>query len=190
MSNKNYLTNRFFFKNTNDLKNFMNCFALFKSRFIEGQILHIKNLYILDIGFKYSLDLCKNYSNKNIIFLKLKKAETLFNNFSISELDLLADYIYKFNWIIIKKIFQNKYLVLGRFLNIVHGGFSIGICGAIGFLPKKFFVISNKNMVSIFSIINLNLIKKTFIVSQKHINKIVARTLFKLSSKIMYIVKN
>ena len=190
MINKNYLTNRFFSKNINNLKSFMNCFALFKNRFIEGQVFKMKNGLVLDIGFKYTVDLYKNSSNKNIIFLILNKSETLFNDFCIIQLDLFANYIYKFNWVIIKKIFQNKYLIMGRFLNIMHGGFSVGVCGAVGFLPKKCFIISNKNMISIFSIINLNLVKKTFTLSQKHINKIVSRALFKISSKIIYIAKN
>jgi hypothetical protein len=190
MYKKNYLNNRFFFKNISNLKNFINCYILFKNRLLEGQILNLGTTTILDIGFKYTVDLHKYYSNGDYLFLKLNKSETVFNDFCLNHLNLYANYIYKFNWVIIKKIFQNKYLVLGRFLNIIRGGFSIGICGIIGFLPKKCFVFCNCKLVSAFSITNLNLIKKTFTLSQKHINKIASRALFKLPSKIIYVSKN
>ena len=91
-------------------------------------------------------------------------------------------------WSILKKSYKYKCILKGKILNSIRFGFSVGICGLIGFLPKRFFLSKSNN--SLFIISSLDPLKKTFILSQNGINKLCSRIIIKLSSKIMYISKN
>jgi hypothetical protein len=56
-------------------------------------------------------------------------------------------------------------------------------------MPRKYALDNNSSSKSIFIINSVDVLKKTFVVSQKQIDKITFRALFKLSSQISYISK-
>ena len=91
---------------------------------------------------------------------------------------------------LLKKAFNVKCILNGRVLNPVKDGFSVGIFGFVGFMSRKDTVINNVNFRSVFNIVSIDIFKKTFVVSQKQLDKAIFRVLFKLSSQISYISKN
>jgi len=74
---------------------------------------------------------------KYYTFLKFIKLETLFNDSLVDFLVTKNDINKKSNWSIIEKAFDLKCILPGKILNPVKNGFSIGICGFVGFMPKK-----------------------------------------------------
>jgi ribosomal protein S1 len=190
INNKTNKSDKFYKDVLIQLKTSTNCFNLFDNRVIEGAVVEFNNFFLVDIGFKYLIKMKKSYSLSYYIILKIVKLETLFNDLHVNYMNLKNDLNYKLNWSILKKAFQNKCFVIGRVLNPVRNGFSVGICGFVGFMPKKYTINNVNNVTSVFVINNIDLLKKSFVVSQKQINKITCRTLFKLSSQLIYVSKN
>jgi ribosomal protein S1 len=184
------VNNKFYTKAIQEFKHNLNCFSLFDNRVVEGIVLEYNNSHFIDIGFKYLIKMRKLHPLNNSIILKIIKLETLFNDLHVNYVSLKYDLNNKLNWFILKKAFENKCFLNGKILNPVRNGFSVGICGFVGFIPKKHCINYKYNVSSIYIITSFNLFKKTFSLSQKQINKIASRTLFKLSSKIIYISKN
>ena len=194
-------TNRFDSDKTTNLKKFfkddiilvkkyLNCFSLFNNRALEGFAYTVNNDVFLDIGFKYILKTNIHNHNNYFTFLKVLKLETLFNDSEIDYLSIKNNINHKLNWSFIKKAFNVKCILNGRILNPIKDGFSVGICGFVGFISRKDAVINNVNLKSVFSIISIDIFKKTFVASQKQLDKAIFRVLFKLSSQISYISKN
>ena len=172
------------------VKKHLNCFSLFNNRALEGLVHITNNDTFIDIGFKYIVKTNIYDNNKYFTFLKILKLETLFNDSEIDYLSIKNNINYKLNWSFIKKAFNIKCILNGRILNPIKDGFSVGICGFIGFLSRKDIVISNVKFKSVFNIVSVDIFKKTFVVSQKQLDKTIFRVLFKLSSQISYISKN
>jgi ribosomal protein S1 len=177
------------------LKKHLNCFSLFNNRALEGFVYITNNDTFIDIGFKYIVKTNNNNNNNNndnkyFTFLKILRLETLFNDSEIDYLSIKNNINYKLNWSFIKKAFNIKCILNGRILNPIKDGFSVGICGFIGFLSRKDIIVSNVKFKSVFNIISVDISKKTFVVSQKQLDKAIFRVLFKLSSQISYISKN
>ena len=142
------------------------------------------------MGFKYIIKIDIDTYSKYHTLLKFIKLETLFNDSLIDFSSTKNSITRKFNWSIIKKAFNARCILPGKVLNPVKNGFSIGIFGFIGFMPKKYAIDNNPPLKSIFIINSIDIFKKTFIVSQKQIDKTTFRVLFKLSSQISYVSKN
>lgn len=176
----------------NDIQQFklyLNCFSLFENRIIESINLQFGNYIFVDVGFKYVIKVnIKNYSKYHTL-LKFIKLETLFNDSLIDFSNTKNSISRKSNWSVIKKAFKLRCILPGKVLNSVKNGFSVGIFGFIGFMPKKYALDNNLSSKSIFIVNSVDVLKKTFVVSQKQIDKTTFRALFKLSSQISYISK-
>lgn len=177
----------------NDLKQFkfyLNCFSLFDNRIIESVNFQFGNYAFVDIGFKYIIKMNIEPHLQYYTLVKFIKLETLFNDslidFSITKNNISR----KFNWSIIKKAFNTRCILPGKILNPIKNGFSVGIFGFVGFMPKKYAIENNSSLKSVFIVNNVDIFKRTFVVSQKQIDKTTFRVLFKLSSQISYISKN
>jgi len=182
--------NKFYNKTLSELKNYLNCFSSPKHRIIEGVTLKFENSYVIDIGYKYLIQVKNGNFLNYFILLKMFKLETFFKDFDIDFIKFKSDLHNKFNWSVIKKAFENECFLNGKVLNPLRNGFSVGICGFVGFIPKKYYLGDNHNIYSIFILTNVDFMKKTFTLSQKQIDKVTSRTLFKLSSQITYTLKN
>lgn len=181
---------RFFYSDVlTDLKTKMNCFALFNNRIVEGKIYSSEDFFIIDIGFKY-LTIAKWPLMINTISLKVLKLETILNDLYFDHVKFKTDLAFRLNWSLIKKAFINRCFIRGRMLNSMYNGFSVGIWGFVGFLPKKYAIINRCNIRSVFVIMSIDYLKNTFVLSQSKIDKISPRTLFRLSSHLTYISKN
>lgn len=174
------------------IKKHLNCFSLFDSRMIEAFSFKVGNYSFGDIGFKYVIKIktSNNSSNNYYLVIKILRLETLFNDCDTDSSSIKDDINRKLNWSFIKKAFNIKCILSGKILNTIKNGFSVGICGFIGFMPKKHSIISYPGNKSVFNIINIDILKRTFILSQKQLHKSIFRILFRLSSQISYISKN
>nr|YP_010577923.1 ribosomal protein S1 [Cryptomonas pyrenoidifera]UZP15143.1 ribosomal protein S1 [Cryptomonas pyrenoidifera] len=189
LSNPNNLL-KFFKNDIQEFKNSLNCFSLFEDRITEGANFELSDSISIDVGFKYIIKIKKGSSHNYYTLLKLIKLETLFNDSLIDFSNSKNNLNKKSNWLIIKKAFDIKCFLPGKILNPIKNGFSVGVCGFIGFMPKKYALDSYSNLKSVFIINNIDVLKKTFILSQRQIDKTTFRVLFKLSSQLSYISKN
>lgn len=181
---------KFFFKDALvDFKANINCFSLFDNRIIEGKIYHSKSLSIIDIGFKY-LTTVEKCLTTNTINLKVVKLESILNDLHFDYNRFKRDLVFKLNWSLVKKAFINRCFVRGRVLNPIYNGFSIGVWGFVGFLPKKYSIVNKSNVRSVFIIMSIDYLKNTFVLSQNKIDKTSPRILFRMSSHLSYISKN
>lgn len=181
-----------FYKNVaKELKTYMSCFIFFSYSLIESAVIKCCNFYFFDFGFKYLAKIKKTFRFNTLTFIALKiiKLETLFNEIKIEYLNITSNISNKKVWFILKKAFENRSFLTCRILNPIKNGFAVGFCGVVGYLPKKYYVFGKKLIVSVFTIVNVDLFKETFIVSQKRINKLTSRCLYKLNSKIKYLLK-
>lgn len=78
-----------------------------------------------------------------------------------------------------------KFYIKGRILNLVRGGYSVGVGGLIGFLPASH---SCKTLayklgeLSSFYVASLNKLQKKFVLSQRRIARIVKKKLVRLKT--------
>lgn len=188
MLNNKIIFSKYMLYSNNQFKLSIHCFALFENRFVEALIYNNKNESYIDFGFKYLNTI--NLENKKTKYLVFKTIllKNLYNDISLNHTNYKNDFVYSFMWSILKKAYKYKCILKGKILNSIRFGFSVGICGLIGFLPKKHFL--SRSNISLFSVMSLDLLKKTFILSQRDLNRFCTRVVFKLSSKIMYISKN
>lgn len=174
-----------------ELKQLINCFNSFEHRIVEGVVFKYNNIFFLDFGFrslvkiKTSNLIGNSISIRNIRFSKLCN-NIYFNFFKIKQ----SNINFYNNWYILKKAFQYNCFVIGRFLNLFNRGSCIGVFGFIGYTFKKNLLSKQKRLTSIYIITKINFITKEFLVSQKVIKKLAYRSLFKISSLIVYISNN
>ena len=186
----NVYKSNFFYKDALiDFKSKMNCFSLFNNRIIEGNIYCFKNSSVIDIGFKY-LTTIEQHLTTNTISLKVVKLESILNNIHFDYNKFKSDLSFKSNWCLLKEAFINKCFVRGRVLNPIYNGFSVGIWGFVGFVPKKYSIINKCNIRSVFIIMSIDYLKNTFVLSQSKIDKTSPRILFRMCSQLSYISKN
>lgn len=195
------LYNKNFYLNSNNLskyykndilefKLYLGCFSLFKNRIVESTNLNFNNFTAIDVGFKYIVKADNKSYQTQYTLLKLIKLETFFNDSLINSLIAKNNISQNSNWSIIKKAFTIKSILPGKILNPFRKGFSVGIFGFVGFIPRKYLLTNSSNLKSVFIVNSINIQKKTFVLSQKKINKNIFRILFKLSSQISYVSKN
>jgi len=170
-------------------KSKLSCFALFNNRIIEGNVYSFKNFSIIDVGFKY-LTTTEHSLVVSTISLKILKLESILNDLHFDYNRFKNDLALKLNWSLIKKAFINRCFVKGRILNPIYNGFSIGICGFVGFVPRKHSIANKCNLRSVYVIMSIDYLKNTFVLSQNKIDKTSPRILFRLSSQLAYIFKN
>jgi hypothetical protein len=188
MNSKNYRLKKFYRDTFANFKTKINCFALFTNRVIEGSVYHFESFSIVDLGFKY-LIMKDELLITNKINLKVIKLETILNDLHCDYIKFKNDLAFKLNWSLIKKAFINRCLLRGRVLNPIYNGFSIGVWGFVGFIPKKYSIVSKCNIRSVFVITSIDYLKNTFILSQNKVDKTSPRILFRLSSQLAYISK-
>lgn len=172
------------------LKKQQNCYGYFDKRIIEGIVYQLNFKFCIDVGFKSLLDFYDLKCNKHTIFVNFFRLDSIFNEVLIN--CMFSNKVVKLSrvWFFLKKSYRNKFYIKGRFLNIIQNGYSIGVCGIVGFLPKKQLgLLQSKIMLnySIFHIKRIDSSKKIFTLSQKNIIKQSSRILFKLS---LNIIKN
>lgn len=181
-----------FYKNViKELRHYMSCFIFFHYTFVQSTIVKCRNFYFFDLGFKYLVKVKKAYKFYFLhsVTLKVVKLETLFNEIKVSFFHANNSRSNTKIWLIIKKAFETKSFLTCRILNATKNGFAIGFCGIVGYIPKKYCILSRKQTLSIFSILNIDLFKKTFTLSQKQVSRLVSRCLYKLNSKIKHLQK-
>jgi len=187
--NNNYKLKIFYTDAFVNLKANINCFSLFNNRIIEGKVYYLRNFSIIDIGFKY-LATTEKPLNVSTVSLKVVRLETILNDLYCDYNRFKNDLASKLNWSLIKKVFINRCLIRGRVLNPIYNGFSIGVWGFVGFVPKKYSITNKCNVRSVFVIMSIDYLKNTFVLSQNKIDKTSPRILFRLSSQLAYISKN
>lgn len=175
-------------------------FAPLKEQTIEGSIDLINasnNQLFIDFGFRTNIEVFSaelqlrlplvlsltkkcNYIKK---FSQFNFKLTVLQHFFLNEI-----LIQKNSWInfmLLVKLFKKqkntkKYQLKGRLLNETKGGFAVGFAGLIGFLPKSHAFIRSTKKIGFgtsFYIMSVNKSKKTFLVSQRRIGKILKRRL-------------
>ena len=172
-----------------NFKTKMNCFELFSDRIIEGNIYQFENSSIIDIGFKYLIETENLLTNKTIN-LKVLRLESRLNDLHCDYNKFKSELVFKSNWCLIKRALISKCFLRGRVLNPIYNGFSIGVWGFVGFIPKKYSIINKCNIRSVFVVISIDYLKNTFVLSQNKIDKTCPRTLSRLSSQLSYISKH
>lgn len=170
------------------IKNTLNCFVCFNdNRTFEGSVYFSNSSFYLTFGNMFLLKVAETFV-MNTFFLKA----TFFNCFFLG-LRINRLVFKKFTsdvFILIRRAYYQKNFVKGRFLNTLKGGFAIGICGFVGFLPKMLCAFSIIKTYSVYFVQKFDLIKKVFTLSQKSINKLTSRVLFKLNLYVRYKFKN
>ena len=177
-------------QNVNSFKKSINCFSLFEDRIVEGIIYEYNGFFLIDLGFKCITNITDHYSANNLLYLNNIKKDDLFLDIYFDYNILKCNFVYFNVWYYIKKAFYYNCFILGRFLNSFSYGFSIGVCGFIGFLTSKDLRLAKYIIVSIFNIRKISFLTKKFLVSQKPVRKLAYKILLKLSSKRIDFYKN
>lgn len=205
-----YLSNKFNFKNDFLFKTSIDCFGAHQNRIYVGKIDFINsqnNSVLIDSGFPsgimcflYELKLKApreisdltnryNYIKKLSTFkFKIIGLQTFFDNQVLIKKHYIS-HITLFNYILNKQNDNKKFYLKGRVLNITKGGYSIGLCGYVGFLPNSHCFYSNKigSIIGVY-VLSINKASNTLIVlSQKRLEKNLERQLWKLSSQFSFI---
>ena len=167
----------------------MNCFSLFTDRIIEGNIYQFKNFSVVDIGFKYIIE-TENLLTNNTINLKVIRLESNLNDLHYDYNKSKNELAFRINWSLIKKAFIGRCFLRGRVLNPIFNGFSIGVWGFVGFIPRKYSITNRCDIRSIFVVTSIDYLKNTFVLSQNKIDKTSPRILSRLSSQLSYISKH
>ena len=169
------------------LKSSQSCYGYFYNRIIESYTHKLNSKVYLDFGLNCFIE----YSNqkdrvadKSKILVSLCNLNDVFDDISINYFFFCKDFKFLYVWFFIKKSYSNKCYLRGRYLNMLKNGYSIGVCGTVGFLSRihQHLPYFNKNLnSSVFYVKKLDLTKKVYTLSQKNIVKQSSRVLFKLS---------
>jgi DNA-directed RNA polymerase subunit E'/Rpb7 len=199
--------------NSNINKSFKNsiiCFSPQKKRIIEGKIdiitFYNSSVYI-DFGFRAEIESflselllripsflsitakCNFLKRSSLFEFKLIALQSFF----LHEIIIEKHYLINFNLFIFlfsKQKMNKKRYIKGRVLNLTKGGYCIGISGFVGFLPNSHTFLKLKKVVGAknnFYIIKIDKKKQSFVLSQRHLDKIVKRRLLKLGSRINFL---
>ena len=164
-----------------------------KGRTLEGTVYHRDNSYVfLDLGSKTNPRLSNRFINKALGSEGKASIDVGKNlNFTINEMetmegDLLINIPKEDShnpqkiWNTLKKHYENEEPIVGRILNPVKGGFSVGFAGFIAFLPSSHLVKGRSPTYShwlkrtrpyigallYFQILELNPSRRNFVVSR------------------------
>ena len=180
-------------KSLTSLKSALPCYGFSENRFFESHCTRHKDNIIFDFGLKHKLktfDIISTTEKSNFIISKIKNFETPYN-------EILADFeSYRRIQInnellrLFKEKFNLKSFVKGRVLNNTKRGFSIGVCGLVGFLSINNVVKLNKDKTILLYIESMNTNQGIINFSQKNIHKKTHKTLLKLASKIVFVYES
>jgi ribosomal protein S1 len=210
--NKNSKKHKFNSNTYKLFKNSITCFGPLQKRIIEGKIdviISKDKLVFIDFGFlneiesfltELSLRIPEFFcltTKCNFIkkFSSFEFKVVVLQSFFLNETIIKKHYFLNFNvflFIFLKQKQKKKRYIKGRILNLTKGGYSIGVCGFVGFLPNSHTLLKLSKSIGIinsFYIITINKKKKNFIFSQRRMEKILKRRLLKLSSRLMYLEK-
>lgn len=199
-------------KNLKNLKSNLGCFSFFSKRNIKGKInfFFYNNKISLDFGFKNSIecfenelqfrlpnfqslkDQCNYFKNVSFIIFRTLNLDSFFFQKILITLKKQKRFLLDFQvlYFVWYRLMFNRNFIRGRVIHFLKGGFAIGFFGYIAFLPNSHAFGPRLGLYEMFYFMSFNLEKKTFIVSQKRINKIIKRRLLKLGSKIIYLKKS
>lgn len=181
-----------------------------KQKLIEGKIHNCKlsnNLLFIDFGFKYEIEIfstelhlripqfqsvlnqCNFVKQHSILNFNIIVLHTFFlNNFDIkTKKSKLSS---KTLFYILLKQKRKKIFLKGRIIDSIKGGFSVGICSYIAFLPNSHSFLKYMGKITFFFLLSVNFARKSFVVSQRNINKTIKRKLLKLGSRLVYMKNN
>lgn len=210
------MTHKFTLKTQLLFKNSLLCFGFLKSRIYEGKIHTINlqtNSVLLDCGYPLyvtcfldELSLPIAYKNLTLltIYNKVKKfsifqfkilgSDQFFaNQFLVKQYSI--SHVYFLNYLLKNQTTSQKFYLKARILNFTKGGYSVGLCGFVSFLPSSHVYLNYLNyvgtVVAVY-IVSINIINNSVVVvlSQRKLDKLLERQLWKLSSKFMFIKKN
>jgi hypothetical protein len=176
---------------------------------IEGKVNLItfyNNLVYIDFGFRTEIEPFLSELLLRIpSFLSIRSKCNFLKIFSSFEFKVIVLQSYFFHETIIKKYYliefnlfiflflkqkiNKKRYIKGRILNLTKGGYCIGVCGFVGFLPNSQTFLKLKKSVGIkssFYIIKIDKKKQSFVISQRRIDKIIKRRILKLGSRLIY----
>jgi hypothetical protein len=187
---KIYSHYRYFDGNIADFKKFINCFNLFECRSILSVFFKYDNFFFLDFGFRYLIKIKSLCSFNNFVLINKMRFTGLYNDIHFICALLKYSIVNHNKLFIFKKVLLHNCFIIGRFLNTLSNGFSIGVFGFVGFVSKRNLIYDKNMITSIFNIAKIDFFIKRIVLSQKSINKSVYRILFKLSSVILYISNN
>lgn len=205
---------KFTIKTFKALKKSFRCFIPLQKRNIQGKIHFItfsNKLFFIDFGFKYEIESFANELKLRIPNdLSLKMKCNFIKTLSFVEFNLIILRNFFLNKVLIetkknnidfkifsflfflqqkckmtKKTKQKKYYIKGRILNQIRGGFAVGICGYIAFMPASQVLLKNFGSVTFFYILSVDLEKHILVISQRKINGLLRRQLKKLGSRFL-----
>ena len=183
-----------------NLKKHIITYTPLKEQIIEGNIDLINasnNQLLVDFGFRTNIEVFSSELQLRVpLSLSLTKKCNYIKKFSqfnfkltvLQHFFLNEILIQKHSWLnfmLLVKVFKKqkntkKYQLKGRILNETKGGYAIGFTGLVGFLPKSHAFLRSTKRIGLgtsFYIISVNKSKKTFLVSQRRIGKILKRRL-------------
>ena len=119
----------------------------FKGRYVNYKVYQKEKGFVkVDIGFKMGTSIpLKELNRKNnynigninqgyITQLESNQGDFILDVFQLNNVDP------EIIWKLIENAYTKRYLVKGRILNIVKGGFSVGLSGIVAFLPNSHLV--------------------------------------------------
>lgn len=171
-------------------KSSLSCYGTSENRFFESELKKSHDQIILDFGHKHKVKVLSTTFKAKVpdaVVSKIKNFETPYN-------DMLVDFdafrkiqtneeLFK----LLKQKFESKSFLKGRVLNSTKRGFSVGICGVVGFLSINNVVKINKDKTVLVYIESMNANQGIITFSQKNIHKKTHKTLLKLASRIVFI---
>ncbi|YP_001874768.1 hypothetical protein HAM_015 (mitochondrion) [Hemiselmis andersenii] len=177
---------------------------------VEGSIeaFTVHNSFVLiDFGFKREIELFSSeFIPHSFNSLSLTEKFNSLQKLNFFEFKVLVLEHFFLNETLIKKSFflnfniffwllsrEKKRYVKCRILNVLKGGYSVGIGGFVGFLPysRSFLNYSKRiGFITTCRVTAINISKKRFVVSQKRIDTIFKRQLVNLWSRLCTIKKS
>jgi hypothetical protein len=155
-------------------KSSLSCYGISENRFFESELKERHDQIILDFGHKHTVKVSgSKFKSKlpNTVVSKIKNFETPYN-------DMLVDFdafrkiqINKELFDLLKQKFESKSFLKGRLLNSTKRGFSVGVCGIVGFLSINNVVKINKDKTVLVYIESMNANQGIITFSQKNIHK-------------------
>lgn len=190
------------------------CFSPLQNRTVQGKahfIMFSNDLVLVDFGFKSEVQFLTNELHLHVYKLRsfrekishiqkyaivefniLTLQSSFFRDVSIQSQKRVIDFKFFQLYFVQqqqKKIKRKSPSVKGRLLNSIRGGFSVGICGYIAFLPLSHSLHKDFGKMSLFHILAINPERSTFVVSQKKMDKILRERLKTLGSRLAYVQK-
>lgn len=210
--NKFVRTYKYSYKTLKLFKSSICCFIPLTKRLIIGKI-HVINfsndILFLDFGFKHEAEIFKNELQLRISIQSLKETFNFMKPTSMVQFNIITLETTFFNKVFIEKqkniidlklfyfilLLQNKnkqfkHYIKGRFLNVIKGGYAVGLCGYIAFLPLSHALFKKFGLMSLFHLLTIDIEKQIFVVSQSKIDTLLRKQLKKLKSRFFILKKN